>query len=286
MENMKPVICLLIMMIAAVGCSVNPTVKSKEIRITVMDKKTKLPVDSAQVSFITIVDGKDVYPEVKYTDTRGRCCFSITHNPSAQYQVNTTKKGLLSYFDADYIKLIRSYAIIDEKTDNNIVLYLTSDSLNHINYWKKITVRYAINTLIDLLKSNAYPDRSRFPLLVWSDIPELLTIGTSRTLITNYPISLLSSSYAKECYLGIISLWFIESARITELKKAYDPMEKFPSLTPSLRYIDKPELTPDNDALIDKAYEAYKTWWDKVKTMDKQQGCRINPLENTGLEWR
>jgi hypothetical protein len=283
---MKHVTFLSFLLILSAACSVLQNAGPKEIVITVLDKKTNLPVDSALVTFTTIVEARDVFPEVKYTDVSGRCRFFITPNPAAQYQANTSKKGLLSYFDAENVNLVGSFAFVNEKTDKNLVLYLTSDSMNHINYWKKNTVRYEIDSLVCLLKSNAYPLRSEFPLMLWQDIPELLANGNNKSLVNKYPVPVYSSGYSQECYMGIVSLWFIESVRIAELKKTWDPLEKFPSQTPSLRYKDNPELIPDSGEIMEKVYQAYKNWWEKIKDTGKENGCKINPLEKTNLEWR
>jgi hypothetical protein len=224
---------------------------------------------------------------VKYTDKSGCCSFSSDYNPLAQYQVRTLKDGYLGYFDKSHSELNRAFAFINEKTGNDIFLYLTSDSMNHNNYWESVTTRYEIDTLISLLKSNKYPLRSEFPKLLWGDIPALLAIGNNRTSINKYPISALSSSYNKDCYLGIIALWFIESIRISELKNSLAPVDKFPSLTPSLRYSDTNNLeSASNIELMEKGYQSYVTWWNEVKEMDKQQASKINPLKKSALKWR
>jgi hypothetical protein len=283
-NNMKQVLFFLMLMMLGVACSAQQKVKHRVIRITVLDKNTGLPIDSAKVIMSMMVDARDVVEYVKYTNQSGRCSFSIDANPLASGRVGTFKKGFIGFFDGNYVDLERSFAFLN-KTDKNIVLYLTSDSMNHINFWAKRTIRYDPDTLINLLKSNTYPDRSAFPLLFWEDIPKLLTIGNNNTLINNFPRSVISSGSIYECYLGIISLWFIESTRLTMLKKAFEPLEKFPSLLPELLDKSKPGLRQNNIETMEKAYQAYKTWWKKVKDMDKEQGCKINPLENTGLEW-
>jgi len=273
-------------MVLGGACSAQKKLKSKVIQITVIDKKNDLPIDSAQVRFITIVESRDVFEDVKYTDAFGNCSFSIEPNPVAQYQVGTNKKGFISYFDDTYSGLVRSSAFINEQTNDHLLLYLTSDTLNHINYWAKRTIRYDINTLIKLLKSNNYPVRSGFPSLIWEDIPGLLTIGNDSTIVNNYPISVISSGYTKDCYLGIIAVWFIESIRITQLKKIFDPLEKFPSQSPSFRYISNPEELQNNIKTMDIAYQAYKIWWEKIKNLDKENACKVNPLESVNLEWK
>jgi hypothetical protein len=284
---MKQLSVLMILAFFLGACSITRKSKPNVIQITVIDKENNSPIDSAQVVLVSVIDSRDVYKDIKYTGKYGLCRFSTDYNPLAQYQVRTEKNGYIGYFDGSYSLLDRAWAFIDENTGDDIVLYLTSDTMNHENYWASVTTRYEIKTLINLLKSNQYPLRSEFPLLWWEDIPELLAIGNNNILINKYPISVVSSSYQKDCYLGIIALWFIESIRISELKNTLNPNEKFPSLTPSLHYIGagNPDPASNSIEIMEKAYQAYVTWWDKVKYMDEEHACKINPMENTNMEW-
>lgn len=283
---MKQILFLLTLTVLAIACSITRKSDVKVFDIKVVNKMNNSQIDSVQVNLVTIIDSKEVFEDIKYTDKNGRCKFSKDNNPLAQYQVRAMKDGFLGYYDKSFRDLDRSYSFINSETGDNIILYLTNDSLNHESYWAERTTRYNVDTLIGLLKSNNYPLRSEFPLLLWEDIPGLLEIANDNTKINHYPVNVASSSYEKGCYLGIVSLWFIESARITELKKTSDPFKKFPSLTPTLQNKNDPELTSNSIEIMGKAYQAYMKWWDKVKMMDKELGCKINPLESTDLVWR
>jgi hypothetical protein len=284
---MKKFFALWVLVNIAVACSVCMKSRPVVYKVTVTDKKNNSFIDSAKVILTSVTDSRDINEYVKYTDSHGRCSFSLDVNSSAQYRVGSMKKGYVGYYDKSYPDLDRSYLFLTEKTGNTITLYLTSDTLNHRNYWVSHTTRYDIDTLVNLLKSNNYPLRSEFPLLLWEDIPELLAIGDSRILINKYPMNVASSSYQEDCYLGIVALWFIESIRISELRKTVNPFEKFPSLTPSLRYTgsDKQEPTANRTEILEKAYRVYVKWWDKVKNLDKEDACNINPFKNTNMEW-
>lgn len=284
---MKQIFVLMILVFFLGACSITRKSKPDVFQITVIDKENNSLIDSAQVVLTSVIDSREVHKDIKYTDKYGLCRFSTDYNPLAQYQVRTEKNGYLGYFDGSYSLLDRALAFIDKKNGNDIVLYLTSDTTNHNNYWASVTTRYEIDTLINLLKSNQYPLRSAFPLLLWEDIPELLAIGNDSILINKYPVSVASSSYQRDYYLGIIALWFIESIRITELKNTLNPNEKFPSLTPSIHYtgVGNPDPGSNSIEIMKKAYQAYFTWWDKVKIMDKEHACKINPMENTNMEW-
>jgi hypothetical protein len=283
---MKQVFLFLVLASCAGGCSVTQKPKSDVFIIKVKDKTSNAPVDSARVILTQITDARDIREYAAFTDRRGECRFSPAHYPGAEYQVRTTKKGMVGYYDNSYPDLDRAYSTINDKTGKTIALYLTTDTLNHSKFWASHTARYDIDTLISLLKSNRYPLRSEFPLLLWQDIPSLLATGNDRTLINRYPISALSSGYAKECYLGIIALWFAESARISVLKNASSPFERFPGLTPTLSLKGDPASEPNTVEMMEQASKAYLKWWNDVKTMDYKEGCQINPLEKTNLEWR
>ena len=284
---MKQIFAFLILAIIAGACSVTKKQTQSVYKITVIDKNNNSPIDSARVILTTVTNSLEVNQFVKYTDLSGRCSFSLDYNPLTQYRVGSMKKGFIGYYDESYTYLDRSLSFLTEKTRNTINLYLTSDTLNQRNFWASHSTRYDIDTLINLLKSNRYPLRSEFTLLRWEDIPELLAIGNSNSLINKYPISVLSSGSSEDCYLGIVSLWFIESIRISELKSTMVPTEKFPSLTPSLHEIGNAnkKLGSNRNEILEKAYQAYLIWWNKVKNMDKEHACKINPFENTTLAW-
>ena len=282
----KKLLVFLILVVLSGSCSVTRRSIPDVFKITVINKNNNSPIDSARVILTSVTESRNINEYVRYTDAHGQCSFSQDHNPLVQFQVRAMKKGYTSYFDSSYTDLDRAISFINEKTGNIIVLNLTSDTLNHENYWASHSIRFNIDTLINILKSNAYPLRSEFPELVWADIPQLLAIGNNKSLINKYPISVLSSSYTKECYLGIVSLWFIESSRITELKKTNNPSEKFPSKTPTLYQTGNPAMKSNSIEIMEKACQAYRNWWNQIKNMDKEQGCKINPLINSNLEWR
>ncbi len=277
---------ILLLAFATFACSTSRKSKPDVITVTVIDQNGGTPVDSARVILTSVVDARDVFECVQFTDKQGYCRFSRDYNPLAQYQVRTIKKGLVGYFDSSYPELDRSFSFLNEKTGNNITLYLTSDSLNHEHFRASHTRRFEADSLVSLLKSNTYPLRSEFPLLLWDDIPALLAYGNSRIEINKYPISVLSSSYTKKCYLGIICLWFIESDRIALQKKLSGPAGKFPSLTPQLQYKAEVSSVANSSEIMEFGWQAYTKWWNTVKGMGEEQGCKINPLEGTNLEWR
>jgi hypothetical protein len=283
---MKHVFVLLLIAMVGISCTALQKSRLKVFSISVIDKNTGLPVDSARVFLTSIIESRDVCNQERYTNKSGLCSFQIEIDPSVQYRVATLKKGLLGYFDENYDRLDRSFASIDASKNHRIELFLTSDSLNHINYWAKTTPRYDIPVLTDLLRTNKFPAGSRIPMLAWEDIPGLLAIGNDATLITNFPHNVISSYYMNECYAGMIALWFIESIRITELKKTFDPFEKFPSQNPILLDSGAVPLQPTDIAGMEEAFQLYKVWWEKVKTMGKEQGCKVNPLEGTNVRWR
>ncbi len=284
---MKLIFTIIAAAILTASCSLIEKSGTKSLKVTVINKATDSPVDSAKLMLVAIHDARDVSQEVKYTDKSGHCRFSISTDPLTQYQIHSEKKGFIGYYDASATVPDRSNTVIDPKSSTNVLLYLTTDTMNQYNYWLSHSTRFAMDTLIQMLITNTYPLRSEFPLLSWDDIPILLAIGNNTTPINKYPENLISSFLHDDRYVGIIALWFIESIRITEMKHTMNPMEKFPSLHPSLTLIVEgtPQTTPNTPEIMDKAFQAYSKWWDKVKSMEKQKACRLNPLEGSNLKW-
>ena len=177
---------LLFLLMVGIGSFAIPKSKTRTIRITVIDKKTNKPVDSAQLIMQTIINDLDVKITNNYTDRSGKCRISIDNNPAHHVKIGAFKKGLIGYFDGRFINLDRSFGDLTD-TIKELTLFLTSDLMNHTNFWKMRAPRYDIDTLINLLRTNKYPDRSSLPLMSWEDIPRLLSIGNSIIAINHFP---------------------------------------------------------------------------------------------------
>jgi hypothetical protein len=280
---MRKLRSILFFLIAA-GITLSAIPGKEIIKITVRDKVSGKAVSHAKVELRGIIDNRDIVEYVEYTDKLGRCSFAVNEGPSAQFVARATAKGLVGYYDSTYSDLDRSIVYINEKTGNRTELWLTTDTLNHEKFWAARATRININRLVQLLKTNQYPSRSEIPLINWNDIPALLAIGNDTTVITRFPVSLLASTIPEKCRVGIVALWFVESARITVLKGTFNPNERFPSMTPTLVMNGNIEMNPVD--AMNQAYLAYKEWWERVKGMKKEEGCNMSPLENTNLEWR
>ena len=281
---MRQAFILLIIFALGFSCAFEHKVVTKQINVMVIDENKKISIDSAQVILTSIIDGSNIFKDMRLTNPHGRCSYSFELKPGAMYGIKVKKKGYLSYFADDSIDPDKSDMRIEENTNKDICLYLTSDSMNQVKYWAKRTRRYEIDTLIYLLRSDKY--RYELPQLYWDDIPKLLSVGCDNTVITNFPINPISSIGRSKCYLGTLSLWFIESIRIAEKNKIVFPFGKYPSQTPTIQYTNQKGITSDDAEKLKKAFHAYSLWWDRVKNEGKKEGCQIDPLENTGLAWR
>jgi hypothetical protein len=285
-KDMKKLFVILVLVFICGAWSGNCQSKHDVFRITVRDKSTGKPVKLAKVELKGIIDNRDIVEYVQYTDKQGRCSFTVDDSDPATYQVRATGKGMVGYYDSTYKDLDRSFAFINATTGNTLELWLTSDTLNHEKFWAARATSYNIDQLISMLKNDKYPLRSEIPVIAWEEIPALLAMGNDTSRIDNYPVSLLSSSMPGKCYLGIVSLWFVESARIAQLKGTSNPNERFPSMTPNLSVKESAGMKANSALIMKQGYRAYQEWWNEVKNMNSAEGCRINPLENTNLEWR
>jgi len=286
--RIKQIIILLTIIMLEVSCATGQKTMTKEITVTVIDKKNSKPIDDAEVTLKTWTNSS-LNNETKHSDPEGQCSFLFDFDESTNYQIFTRKKGYFVYHNIEENDKMESNKDIRSTTENNVILYLTSDPLPLINYYAKRTPSYHIDTLIYLLKTDNYHHRGIYsiPKLNWEDIPKLLEIGNIESKITNFPRNPVSSSIQKDCYLGIISLWLIESIRIIERDGLINPMDKFPSMHPYL--IDEKNQTrsrdPNTVESMKTALLSYKNWWQTVKNMDKREACKISPVKETNLGW-
>jgi hypothetical protein len=288
--NQKSILIVLLSFFILISCSSAQNIQNKKITVSVIDQKTNKPIKDIKVVLRTIINYSDITEENKNTNSTGNCIFSCELKERYLLTICTELKEGYYYY---YSSIESNCRDINKDTPNNINLFLTSDSMQRIEYFAKITPHYQIDTLIRLLKSNNYKPNSRLmlPSLEWGDIPKLLKVGNDSTKIDNFPVNPISSFYQKDCYMGILSLWLIESIRITELRKSNQPFEKFPSQNPiiieKLKQTTNPEQwrNPNTTMMMATACKAYQKWWDKAKKLDKKEACKFDPLEGTGLRW-
>ena len=267
-------------------------VKQKKVLITVMDLKTGKPIENAAV-FLYFVKSNavDVVNYSAKTNNNGQCTITYEVCDNLGYSVRTSKDGFYTCYSVDANSNKVSSRTFITNIDKEIILYLTSDVQQLLNYYSSITPHYQVDTLIRLLRTNSYHPsiRSVLPELKWDDIPKLLEIADDDTKITGFTYNVLSSYMQNECALGIYALWLIESIRISEGKQVVSPGDRFPSLNPIIRKKSNPadpaSEIADNVTGMKIASKAYLNWWNKVKTMNPIDACKINPLENTDLSW-
>ncbi|MEO9483945.1 MAG: carboxypeptidase-like regulatory domain-containing protein [Ekhidna sp.] len=132
------------------------------------------------------------------------------------------------------------------------------------------------------------------PALGWEDIPKLLEIADSKIVIDRFPRNILSRLYLQDCHTGIVALWLIDSIRKSEgkrVRKAWyvSPMpllqdEKDREKTRARG--GRNEFIPTNsDEKLVSAYEAFDSWWKNAQNMSRSKSKRVNPLQESGLNW-
>lgn len=261
---------------------------TKEFTVTVLNKQDNKPVEGAQLT-LKVWSNTHINNELKNTDVKGQASFLLTLKESLQHQIFVEKDKYYPFYDFENNNWLESVISITERTPKKIILYLTSDSLHVLEYYDRITPHYQIDTLIQLLSSDNYRPDNIFliPRLTWKDIPRLLEVGNDRTEITNFPRNGYSSTLQSDCYLGIISLWLIESIRIAEGRALIHPREKFPSLVPYLCVQDNKACPryPNTVEVMTTAHQKYMDWWQTAKNMNKREACKIDPLKETNLSW-
>ena len=137
-----------------------------------------------------------------------------------------------------------------------------------------------VDHYINLVKANKYIS-DFLPSLTYQAIPELLKYANDTNLITNYPVSPLSSYGHIPITVGELLLWTIEAIRI------YDQQPSIKlglhSLAPLIGATGSPTI--NNKQLIE-VYNLYNSWWYSNVGKDFETTNKINPLNNTLYWWR
>lgn len=284
---MKNIFLLLALVLTLSSCGLFKNSNRQKFKITVIDKKNDQPIESTQVSLVTMIDARDVFREVQYTDKNGVCRFKTSYPERAQFQVYSKKAGYQSYLSITDENILNGYVYITEKTGRDIVVYLTSDPLNRKRFYEAKVPRYEIDSLVEILRTNQFPPQRSIPQLRWEDIPKLLSIGNDPKIIDRYPVNPISSISSIDCHLGIVALWFIETIRLTEQANTDMPRVTYPSQFPLLLYLGAGfnKDSDNNKKIMELAYLAYSNWWKKVENMDKNQACKIDPLDASKVNW-
>lgn len=116
------------------------------------------------------------------------------------------------------------------------------------------------------------------PSLSWEDLPDLLALGGSARVITDFPRSPWSSQFEESCSEGMVALWLVECVR---------QGGKFASLN-ALCFDGRVEVadwTAASEANHARVLEAYRAWWTRVRALPPQEAALTDPLDGTGLRW-
>ena len=180
------------------------------------------------------------------------------------------------------------------ETDGKVI---RGDSFVGSSFAKKDQKRQSkiddVDRFLEDLKNNNYK-ADYPPQLTWDDIPKLLEIANSNVIIDRFPRNILSRLYLKDCQTGIIALWLIDSIRKNEGKRArkawyVSPMpllqDEGDRATSRARGGGNEFIPANSDEKLAIAYAAVKSWWENGQNMSISKLKRVNPLQDSGLNW-
>ncbi|MEQ9405140.1 MAG: DUF4943 family protein [Cyclobacteriaceae bacterium] len=229
----------------------------------------------------------------KYAD-EFKIPFSIKYDPDFWSRTKEQYNHAIETAIANSLSEEKSLESQFRETNGKVVL---GDLAIRSSFKKKDQKRQSkvddIDRFLDELKSNSYV-ADYPPELSWDDIPKLLEIADSKVIIDRFPRNILSSLYLKDCHTGIVALWLIDSIRKNEGKKVrkawyispmpllQDEEDREMSRTRG----DRTEYIPTNsDEKLANAYVAFKSWWENAQSMSNSKSKRVNPLQDSGLNW-
>src|SRR3972149_8061112 len=128
---MKRINFLITVLVFIASCSADHGDSMKKIIVSVIDEKSNKPVDSTQVIFNTWFEIQPLKTDTIIANSLGQCSFSFKYEAGAGYEIWAQKKGYYSYLLDDTGRANKSTIEITDKTQGNITLYLTSDSIQN-----------------------------------------------------------------------------------------------------------------------------------------------------------
>ena len=180
MAEFSGMICItLILILCSIeyGNASSLIVKQKKVLVTVLDLKTGKPVENATV-FLNFIKSNavDVVNYSANTNEKGQCTIAYEVCVNLGYSLRTAKDGFYQCFSPDANSNEVSIRNFITNIDKEIILYLTSDEKQLLNYYYSITPHYPIDTLIKLLRTNTYKptNKSVLPELRWEEKMEHL----------------------------------------------------------------------------------------------------------------
>jgi len=142
---------------------------------------------------------------------------------------------------------------------------------------RSIEERQNVKKLFQSMNAGAYHDCD-FPNLVWADIPDLLKIADSTTVLRTFPRNSLSSQRQPECTEGMVALWLVEGIR----QGGRYPSLNAPCFKQGVKEKNWSKASEKNHAELTKVYRA---WWERVRHVDREKASKIDPLRGTTLHW-
>ena len=263
------------------SCSLLNSSNKRVYKISVIDLETNLPIDGAKIDLVAMVDARDVYKQMNFTNRKGVFKFKTNYPDRSQITVKATKKGYHQYWVNNTDGKNLGYYYLENKNDKNVTLYLTKKAIDEI--FKKPD--YHVDLIAKQLVANKYCSPCSLPELEWEDIPKLLEIANNTNIINKYPTHPLSSMSSVDCYGGIVALWFVEYIRVSEQDKNVRAISKFPYQLPQLIYLGQSNSASNTKEQMLIAYTHYMEWWENSKDTLSQNASMVNPLSNSNIRW-
>jgi hypothetical protein len=121
--------------------------------------------------------------------------------------------------------------------------------------------------------------RNDFPNLRWADVPDLIRVGQSERILSDFPRNPFSSQYTPETREGVVALWLVEGIRRGG---------KFPSLNAlCFSKNDDPNASFEARSAANHCalLKRYRDWWIDVRDRPFSEGTSSEPLADSELNW-
>ncbi|MDX2249213.1 MAG: DUF4943 family protein [Bacteroidia bacterium] len=265
------------------GCGPASTI----VEVQVLNVETQQPIDSANVvlyryydrDYLTVIDS-----QWTSAATEGKISFRFVAEEGYRYRVETTRKFFQPVLNENGATYDNQLEIVPADS-NTAILLLEMIPPPDPEKYALIHPNVPVNQVIGALSTDTW-EWVFLPKLYWEDIPALLMMGGDSTFVNSYPRQAQSTYRPDSVRTGLVALWLIEAIRKGTLASEEITGDLMPpSRVPVLGTSKGNPKGFNSTAQIRTALKAYQDWWESVKTLEKTEAAKTNPLSGTGMSW-
>ncbi|RMG71104.1 MAG: DUF4943 domain-containing protein [Bacteroidetes bacterium] len=256
-----------------------------QVRVTVVDRPSAQPIDSAGVVLFRIFQDQDTLVlDTQWTAATGTVTLTWQPETGFAYEAMAFRRHYREVLhpSGGYYE---HWAPVPPEDTSAVVLYLEPIPPPDPERYERMHAEVPLSEVLLTLKTDQWA-WTFLPRLGWDDIPGLLEAGRDTGHVAAYPRHPLSTYRPDSARVGLVALWLIEAIRRREAAGSEAGNLMPPSRAPVLGTRRGNPSGYNTPAQVRQAQAAYQTWWDGLQSLeDPRSGARRNPLSGSGYSW-